>query len=57
MMKNARRGKNWAGAEKEVMGKRSAKEPANFAVSPIDRYVPKFEILGKTQYILLLRCM
>ena len=33
MMKNARRGKNWDGAEKEVMGKRSAKEPANFAVS------------------------
>ena len=45
MMKNARRGKNWDGAEKEVMGKRSAEEPANFAVSPIDRYVSKFEIL------------
>ena len=48
MMKNARRGKNWDGAEKGVMGKRSAEEPVNFAVSPIDRYVSKFEILGKT---------
>ena len=48
MMKNVRHGKNQDGAEKEVMGIRSAKEPANFAVSPIDRYVSKFEILGKT---------
>ena len=48
MMKNARRGKNRDGAEKEVMDKRSAEEPANFAVSPIDRYASKFEILGKT---------
>ena len=48
MMKNARRGKNWDGAEKEVMDKRSAGEPANFAVSSINRYVWKFEILGKT---------
>ena len=47
MMKNARRGKNWDGAEKEVMVKQSAEEPANFAVSPIDRYVSKFEIQGK----------
>ena len=53
MMKNARRGKNWDGAEKEVMGKRSAKEPANFVVSSIDRYVSKSEILGNI--FLLLR--
>ena len=45
MMKNARGGKNWDGAEKEVMVKQSAEEPANFAVSPIDRYVSKFKII------------
>ena len=39
------------------MDKQSAGEPANFAVSSIDRYVWKFEILGKTLYILSLRCI
>ncbi len=42
MMKTVRHGKNQDGAEKEVMGIRSAKEPANFAVSSNDPCVLKY---------------